>query len=265
MMMTNHQNHQANGVILYVKAGADGQRYGACPFCQRVFMVLLLKSLHGPRSAKLNFRVVTVNLARPPEEFRRRGLRRLPALVDDVHGDQEVLDTVEDIISYIDAKYPDGGLLSYDSPAADLAVKDVFSRFCFYIKEVCKDPAQLEGELRRLDAFLAKQTAKFLCGNTLCHLDCELLPKLQHIRVASARLKGFQISTSLHNVWRYLHAAYSEDVFVKTCPSDQEILLHWLDRPEMGKMAYEEHKRLANETPRYSLDVPAFAALVTIE
>ena len=55
------------GLVLYVKAGADGQRYGACPFCQRVFMVLLVKSLYG--RAKLNFRVVTVNLARPPEEF----------------------------------------------------------------------------------------------------------------------------------------------------------------------------------------------------
>ena len=62
-----------------------------------------------------------------------------------------------------------------------------------------------------------------------------------------------------------MHAAYSQDVFVKTCPSDQEILLHWLDRPEMAKLPYEEHKRLSHETPRYSLDVPAFAALVTIE
>ena len=187
------------GLVLYVKAGADGQRYGACPFCQRVFMVLLVKSLYG--RAKLNFRVVTVNLARPPEEFRQRGLRRLPALVDDDEVDDSdrsaspslVLDTCEDIISHIDAKYPDGGLLAYDNPAADLAVKDVFSRFCFYVKQVSKDPAQLQSELRRLDAFLsAQQPYRFLCGDSLCHLDLELLPKLQHIRYAS---------TLWHRLW----------------------------------------------------------------
>ena len=31
-------------VIMYVKAGVDGERMGACPFCQRVFMVLLIKA-----------------------------------------------------------------------------------------------------------------------------------------------------------------------------------------------------------------------------
>lgn len=32
---------------VYVKAGVDGERMGACPFCQRVLMVLLIKSQHN--------------------------------------------------------------------------------------------------------------------------------------------------------------------------------------------------------------------------
>lgn len=35
------------GVYLYVKAGVDGERMGACPFCQRVFMVLMAKANRG--------------------------------------------------------------------------------------------------------------------------------------------------------------------------------------------------------------------------
>ena len=31
-------------LTLYVRAGCDNKKYGACPFCQRIFMVLMLKA-----------------------------------------------------------------------------------------------------------------------------------------------------------------------------------------------------------------------------
>ena len=31
-------------LTLYVRAGCDNRKYGACPFCQRIFMLLMLKS-----------------------------------------------------------------------------------------------------------------------------------------------------------------------------------------------------------------------------
>ncbi len=34
-------------VTLYVRAGFDNKKYGACPFCQRVFMVLMVKAAGG--------------------------------------------------------------------------------------------------------------------------------------------------------------------------------------------------------------------------
>ena len=34
-------------ITLYVRAGCDNRKYGACPFCQRIFMFLMLKSEQG--------------------------------------------------------------------------------------------------------------------------------------------------------------------------------------------------------------------------
>ena len=51
--------------------------------------------------------------------------------------------------------------------------------------------------------------------------DCEILPKLHHMRVAVARLKRFEIPASYVGIWRYLNNAYNEDAFQKSCPPDQ--------------------------------------------
>jgi chloride intracellular channel protein 2 len=40
------------------------------------------------------------------------------------------------------------------------------------------------------------------------HLDCQLLPKLQHIRVAARALRGFDIPLEMKTLWRYLGNAY---------------------------------------------------------
>ena len=38
--------------------------------------------------------------------------------------------------------------------------------------------------LRKIDEHLGQKKSRFLTGDTLCCFDCELMPKLQHIRVA---------------------------------------------------------------------------------
>lgn len=262
---TDEVVNSTGDIRLYVKAGADGQRYGACPFCQRVFMILLLKSRRG----HLKFKVATVNPSKPPDEFRQLGLKHLPALV---HGDLIAFDNVDDIVQYVEEVFPDVHL-GYEDPLADNACKNVFSKFCFFIKEVSKDPANLLAELTKLDAFLERRRGcrppdeseySFVCGPELTHLDCELLPKLQHLRVASAALMGLELPVRLAAIWRYLHAAYSNDVFVESCPADQEIVLHWVDKPGTPKLTFEQHAALAKETAKYSLDVPAVARPINI-
>lgn len=234
-------------VTLFVKAGDDGKRYGACPFCQRLFMLLLVKASEG----QLHFQVATINLAKPADLFRKLGLRRVPAVR---HGDT-ALDNVDEMIQYLDEKFP-SPILTYNNVDAEKTCKDVFQKFCFYIKEVSKDSTQLQAELSRIDEYLANNGFKFLCANHMTHLDCELLPKLHHIRVASKALKGFIISPGLKHLWNYLSRAYKEEIFVKSCPSDQEIIVHWADKPETPNLSMEARARMAKEQPTYAFSTP---------
>jgi hypothetical protein len=34
-------------LTLYVRSGFDGKKYGACPFSQRIFMLLIIKASKG--------------------------------------------------------------------------------------------------------------------------------------------------------------------------------------------------------------------------
>ena len=85
-----------------------------------------------------------------------------------------------------------------------------------------------------------------------------MLPKLQHIRVAARDLKGFEIPHELTALWRYLDTAYHTDVFTQTCPSDQEIVSHWVDKPQCPQYTKEKKIQVAlGEQKTFSLSVPA--------
>ncbi|KFD47841.1 hypothetical protein M514_11255 [Trichuris suis] len=233
---------------LWVRAGADGVRCGGCPVCQQIFMVLLVKCDAGV----LNFNVKTTNPYKPVEQFALLGLRHVPALVHD----DLMFDLPEDIIEYLDNAFPEPDL-SCDDDQAQKTVKDLFSKFCFYIKEVNKDPTQLELALKKLDSYLLENNTKFLCGDKLTHLDCSILPKLHNIRLAVEYFKHYKIPSALTGVWRYLDAGYHCDVFTRSCPCDQEILLHWSDRPDTPNLSASEHKRLSKLAPTYTRSLPA--------
>ena len=46
----------------------------------------------------------------------------------------------------------------------------------------------LVSHLRKIDESLNQRGTRFLTGDTMCCFDCELMPKLQHIRVAGKYL-----------------------------------------------------------------------------
>ena len=64
--------------LMVCRSGFDGKKYGACPACQRVFMVLMLKAAS---SSKFQFVVATVTPGKHPQEFKAHGLRNLPAVI----------------------------------------------------------------------------------------------------------------------------------------------------------------------------------------
>lgn len=139
----------SNGVVdLWIRAGCDGIRNGGCPVSQQIFMVLLLKA---DDNENLHFNVKTTNVHKPHVEFKSSGLRHVPAFI---HGDIQ-LEQPDEILEYIDRAFPVPSL-NYKNDEAETAVKDIFSKFCFYIKDVNKDPLHLEYELKKLDGYMTQ-------------------------------------------------------------------------------------------------------------
>ena len=50
MTYYKYESPENHLLTLYVKAGFDGRKYGACPFCQRIFMMLMLKVNDGGKT-----------------------------------------------------------------------------------------------------------------------------------------------------------------------------------------------------------------------
>ena len=142
----NDHSVPTNHVVLYVKAGWDGVSYGACPFCQRFYMVLDLKAKAG----SLTYDIITVNMARPLAEFKKFA-SKLPVLK---HGEEVVMDS-DEIMQYIDDNFPVPDL-RYDNSEAHSACLDIFSKFSFYVKNVSHTAEYLLKELVTIDRFLER-------------------------------------------------------------------------------------------------------------
>lgn len=81
--------------------------------------------------------------------------------------------------------------------------------------------------------------------------DCELMPKLQHIRVAGAFFAEFHIPGDLRALWSYYGEMYKLDAFTQSCPADQDIINTY--KLQLGtKMS----KREELEAPTYTNTVP---------
>ena len=76
----------------------------------------------------MRFKVATVPKTGLPIEFKRHGLRNLPAII---HGDREGVDTVEEIIDYIESEFPEPSLDfgEDDDPHLDKLTRNLFSRW----------------------------------------------------------------------------------------------------------------------------------------
>ncbi|CAF1149683.1 unnamed protein product [Rotaria sordida] len=228
---------------LFIKAGTDGRSKGACPFCQDVFLKLLIKR---EADNDFSFDVITINCKNPPKEFKEIS-KKLPTLV---HGDI-VLSDVDDIEDYLDSCYPNYKLSLHD-PDAFKVQSNVFKRFTYLIKDVHNNPQTLLYELEKIDNFLRTRGTRYISGDQITGLDCSLWPKLQHIRVAAEYILNLSIPVELTALWGYLGAAYELDAFVKSCPADQEIVLHWTRREAPSK----DYLQLTKEEPRFSFDIP---------
>ncbi len=221
-------------------------------------MQLLIKA----HTNKFNFDVITINLDNPPKEFKELSIKP-PVLI---HGSSSmtssyddgmnavILSDVDEIAEYLDRLYPNSELM-IENPLAKKVSLNVFSKFSFFIRDVASKSTNLEMELEKIDQYLKMNTDeenKFLNGKTLTALDCSLLPKLQHIRVAAESIKQFSIPYRFTYLWSYIKNAYQSDAFQKSCPPDREIIWHWLKTNHTTKDLFA----IMQETPYKTLSIP---------
>ncbi|CAJ1087117.1 chloride intracellular channel protein 6-like [Xyrichtys novacula] len=228
-------------ISLYVKAGSDGESIGNCPFSQRLFMILWLKGVI--------FNVTTVDLKRKPADLQDLAPGTNPPFVT-FNGEVKIdVNMIEEFLeeNLTPPRYPK---LAPRHPEANTAGIDVFAKFSAYIKNSRKDINEglekaLLKSLKRLDEFLRtpmseeidanasgdvpESTRSFLDGNELTLADCNLLPKLNILKIVAKKYRGFEIPADMTGVWRYLNSASKREEFTRTCPAEREIQFAYLD------------------------------------
>lgn len=73
-------------------------------------------------------------------------------------------------------------------------IENIYSKLKLMLvkKDENKNNALL-GHLRKINEHLLQRGTRFLTGDTMCCFDCELMPRLQHIRVAAKYFVDFEI------------------------------------------------------------------------
>ncbi|XP_063073998.1 chloride intracellular channel protein 4 [Engraulis encrasicolus] len=227
-------------IELFVKAGSDGESIGNCPFSQRLFMILWLKGVI--------FNVTTVDLKRKPSDLQDLAPGTNPPFMT-FNGEVKVdVNKIEEFLEerLTPPRYPK---LSVKHPESNSAGIDVFAKFSAYIKNSRKDTNDalekaLMKSLKRLDEYLRtpladeidtsspddpESTRCFLDGNDLTLADCNLLPKLNILKIVAKKYRGFEIPKDMIGVWRYLNSAYQREEFTSTCPAEREIEFAYID------------------------------------
>uniref|UniRef100_A0A3Q3JT24 Chloride intracellular channel protein n=1 Tax=Monopterus albus TaxID=43700 RepID=A0A3Q3JT24_MONAL len=214
---------------------SDRPRVGNCPFCQRLFMILWLKGV--------NFTLNTVDMKRAPDVLKALAPGSQPPFL--IYNDEVKTDTnkIEEFLEETLAppQYPK---LCCRYKESNNAGEDIFRKFSAYIKNpnpglndmlekkflstLVKLNMYLETPLpHELDQNpnITESTRLYLDGNSLSLADCNLLPKLNIVKVVCKEYRNFSIPAELKGLTRYLNNAYKQDEFRHTCPKDSEILI----------------------------------------
>uniref|UniRef100_A0A8B9Z994 GST N-terminal domain-containing protein n=1 Tax=Buteo japonicus TaxID=224669 RepID=A0A8B9Z994_9AVES len=212
---------------LCLQASEDGESMGHCPFCQRLFMVLLLKGVP--------FTLTTVDVKRALDVLKDFAPgAQLPVLL---YNGEPKTDTVT-IEDFLEDKLgpPMFPSLVPRYGESSLAGNDIFHKFSTFIKNPVPAlpghrgglldeylSAPLEYELAHNPHLRASQR-RFLDGDQLTLADCNLLPKLNIVQVVCQHYRRFGIPKDLRGVWRYLNSASETKEFKYTCPNSEEIV-----------------------------------------
>merc|ERR1719410_2234204 len=134
----------------------------------------------------ISLKITTVDMKRPPADFRSNFEAAQPPILID--NGMAVLEN--DLIErHIMKKIPGGHNLFVPDQEVNKKIENLYSKFkLMLLKRDDTSKAALTKTLEKIDELLAIKGTRFLTGDTMCCFDCELMPKLQHIRVAGETL-----------------------------------------------------------------------------
>lgn len=208
---------------LFIKASPDGG-IGDCPFSHKANLAL--------RFRRADFAVHPIDLSNKPAWFidlNESGTT--PVLLDGA----TALGDSDDIVDFADSVGEGVTLTRDDDPNWDIAfdaVSPVFGSLVRLLK--AKDDAQLpelklalEDALKALDQFFNKVPGKFLLGDDVSALDCNLAPKLQHVAIAAKHYRDFDIPAECSAVLAYLTAFRETEEWQASACTDDTIVWGW--------------------------------------
>lgn len=106
-------------------------------------------------------------------------------------------------------------------------------------------------QLRNIDNLLSDRRTRYLVGDSMTEYDCELMPRLHHVRIVGQLLLGFEIPTNMTYLWNYILTAYRTAAFIESCPADQDVIHHY---KEQLKLTTNQRETL--QTPTKSFGIP---------
>ena len=170
----------------------------------------------------------------PEQEFKKAYNSNPPVVVFHETSDksnQVVLTDNRDIEAEISKRFPVMNMNSLKE--AEDVCSNVYIKFHPYLKSQPGDPQEqfklrsLLTEFKRINDYLEETGTKFLSGNEMTFVDCDVMPKLQHIRIAGNYYKNLDIPRELNALWTYMERCYQTKAFQESCPFDQDILMHY--------------------------------------
>lgn len=141
--------------------------------------------------------VTTVDMQKPPPDFRTNFEATHPPILID--NGLAILEN-DKIERHIMKSVPGGyNLFVQDKEVATL-IENLYSKLKLVLvkKDEQKNNALLN-HLKKINDHLSNNKgARFLTGDTMCCFDCELMPRLQHIRVAGKYFSEIEIPVSIY-------------------------------------------------------------------
>lgn len=140
----------------------------------------------------ISLKVTTVDMLKPPPDFRSNFDSTPPPILID--RGTAILEN-DKIERYIMKNIPGGHNLFFSDKETATVIENLYSKFKLMLtRNDDSSTKALLNQLRNINKHLLDRSpSRFLTGDTMCCFDCELMPRLQHIRVAGRPLFSFSL------------------------------------------------------------------------